>query len=117
MLYVVGWGLMVLANMPIAFTLGVTAFLFLWIDGGPLVSYAVIASASVGKLFIAGLVPGVLTAIFLMVYHYFYARRRGFKPSRRASLRELWAAFRHAFLALLTPVIIMGGIFGGIFTP
>jgi len=38
MLYVVGWGLMVLANMPIAFTLGVTAFLFLWIDGGPLVS-------------------------------------------------------------------------------
>src|SRR5262249_39573710 len=38
MLYVVGWGLMVLANMPIAFTLGVCAFLFLWIDGGPLIS-------------------------------------------------------------------------------
>jgi tripartite ATP-independent transporter DctM subunit len=82
-----------------------------------MVIYAVIASASVGKLFIAGLVPGVLTAVFLMIYHYFYARRRGFKPSRRASVAQLWRAFREAFLALLTPVIIMGGIFGGVFTP
>ncbi len=83
----------------------------------PMVIYAVIASASVGKLFIAGFVPGILTAIFLMIYHYFYARRRGFKAAKRASLGELWRAFKHAFLALLTPVIIMGGIFGGVFTP
>ena len=83
----------------------------------PMVLYGVIANASVGALFLAGIVPGLLTALFLMVHVYFYARRRNFPRHPRSTLPQLWAAFRRAFLALVTPVIIMGGIFGGIFTP
>jgi len=83
----------------------------------PMVLYGVIANASVGALFLAGIVPGLMTALILMIQVYFYARKRNFPKHPRASLLELAAAFRHAFLALLTPVIIMGGIFGGIFTP
>lgn len=83
----------------------------------PMVLYGVIANASVGALFLAGIVPGLLTALFLMVHVYFYARRRNFPRHPRSTLPQLWVAFKRAFLALITPVIIMGGIFGGIFTP
>jgi tripartite ATP-independent transporter DctM subunit len=83
----------------------------------PMVIYAVMASASVGKLFLAGFVPGILTAIALMIYVYFVSKRRGYPKHPRASLAELWAALRSAFFALLTPAIIMGGIFSGYFTP
>lgn len=83
----------------------------------PMVLYGVIANASVGSLFLAGIVPGLLTALFLMVHVYFYARRRNFPKHPRATLPVLWLAFRRASLALVTPVIIMYGIFGGIFTP
>jgi len=83
----------------------------------PFVIYAVMASASVGKLFLAGFVPGILTAIALMAYVYVIAGKRGYPKHPRATLRQVGHAFRKAFFALLTPVIIMGGIFGGIFTP
>lgn len=83
----------------------------------PFVIYAVISGASVGKLFLAGFTPGILTAIALMVFVYFAAKRRGYPRHPRASLRQMAAAFKTAFLALMTPVIIMGGIFGGVFTP
>ncbi len=82
----------------------------------PLVIYAVIASASVGKLLIAGFIPGFLVAIVLMVYVYFYAKRRGLKPARRMTWVELGAATREAFWALLTPFIMIGGIIAGWFT-
>jgi tripartite ATP-independent transporter DctM subunit len=82
----------------------------------PLVIYAVIASASVGKLLIAGFIPGFLVAIVLMVYVYFYAKRRGLKPAPRMTWRELGAATREAFWALLTPFIMIGGIIAGWFT-
>jgi tripartite ATP-independent transporter DctM subunit len=83
----------------------------------PMVIYGVIANASVGSLFLAGIIPGFLTAGALMIQCYFWARKRNMPRHPRASLRELWAAFRRASLALVTPLIIMGGIFGGIFTP
>jgi tripartite ATP-independent transporter DctM subunit len=83
----------------------------------PMVLYGVIANTSVGKLFLAGIVPGLLTAAGLMIMVYFIAKRRGYRKQPRASWTELWLAFKAAFLALLTPAIIMGGIFGGIFTP
>lgn len=83
----------------------------------PMVIYGVIANTSVGSLFLAGIVPGFLTAGALMVQVYFYARKRRMPRHPRASLGELWASFKRAALALVTPVIIMGGIFGGIFTP
>jgi tripartite ATP-independent transporter DctM subunit len=83
----------------------------------PMVLYGVIANASVGALFLAGIVPGLLTAVVLMIHVYFYARKRNFPKHPRANLRQLFKAFMDASLALFTPVIIMGGIFGGIFTP
>jgi tripartite ATP-independent transporter DctM subunit len=83
----------------------------------PMVIYGVIASTSVGALFLAGIVPGLLTAVALMIYVYFWAKKRNFPRNRKATAAELWRATRKAFFPLLAPVIIMGGIFGGIFTP
>ncbi|MFO1324156.1 MAG: TRAP transporter large permease [Burkholderiales bacterium] len=83
----------------------------------PMVIYGVIASTSVGALFMAGIVPGLLTAVALMIYVWFWARRRNFPRHPRASARAMGRAFASAFFPLLAPVIIMGGIFGGVFTP
>lgn len=84
----------------------------------PMVMYGVSASTSIGDLFIAGIVPGVLVALCLMVYAYYYAKKNGYKGSDEPfSLGEVWQQFKHAQLALLIPVIILGGIYGGIFTP
>jgi TRAP-type C4-dicarboxylate transport system permease large subunit len=79
-----------------------------------MVLYGVIANASVGSLFLAGIVPGFLTAGVLMIQVYFWARKRRMPRYPRASPRELWTSFKRASLALVTPVII---IMGGIFTP
>ncbi|ROV57114.1 TRAP transporter large permease [Vibrio ponticus] len=84
----------------------------------PMVMYGVSASASIGDLFIAGVVPGVLVSFCLMVYSYYYAKKKGYKGTDEPfSLKEVWVQFKHAQLALLIPVIILGGIYGGIFTP
>jgi len=83
----------------------------------PMVIYAVIAEASVGKLFLGGIVPGILMGLSMMVITYFIARKRGFYRDRRATLKEFWEAFRGAFLALSTVWILLGGIYTGVFTP
>ncbi len=84
----------------------------------PFVIYCVIAGASVGELFIAGIVPGILIGLSLMLVSYFTARRESFPKSEIPfSLAHVWKSFREAFWALLVPVIILGGIYGGIFTP
>ena len=83
----------------------------------PMVIYGVIASTSVGALFLAGIVPGLLTALFLMIYVAIIARRQNMKRHPRATAGQFWRALREAFWALLTPVIILWGIFGGVFTP
>ncbi len=74
-------------------------------------------SVSIGGLFLAGVVPGVLIAGSMMVLVYIYAIRRGYPIYQRSSLREVAVAFQGAFLALMTPLIIVGGIVGGFFTP
>lgn len=83
----------------------------------PLVIYAVMASQSAGKMLLAGFAPGFLVAIALMIYVYAVAKKRGYPVSARASLAQVWQATRSAFLALLTPFIIIWGIVGGVFTP
>lgn len=83
----------------------------------PLVIYAVMASQSAGKMLLAGFAPGFLVAIALMAYVYFVAKKRGYPTSERASLAQVWQATRSALLALLTPIIIIWGIVGGVFTP
>jgi len=74
-------------------------------------------SVSIGGLFLAGVVPGVLIGLSMMATVYLYARRRGYPMYARASLREFAGALAQAALALMTPVIIVGGIVGGFFTP
>jgi tripartite ATP-independent transporter DctM subunit len=80
--------------------------------------YASLANASVGKLFMAGFVPGILMAVAMSITAYRTCSRRGYgRPAPRASLRETLTAFRRAGLALTMPVIVVGGIRFGYFTP
>lgn len=83
----------------------------------PLVVYGVVSSTSIGQLFAAGLIPGLLMALALMVMVAWYAYRRGYGRDAGFSWAVLRRTFVDAFLSLLTPVIIVGGILGGIFTP
>jgi tripartite ATP-independent transporter DctM subunit len=83
----------------------------------PFVIYGAMTGVSVGRLFLGGAVPGVVMGICLMVACYVIARRRGYSKGKRANLSELAGSFRRASLALMLPVIILGGILGGIFTP
>jgi tripartite ATP-independent transporter DctM subunit len=83
----------------------------------PMILFAVSTDTSTGELFIAGVVPGVLIGCALMAYVGLYARRHGLGLRDGEGRLPLWPAFRRAWLALLMPVIILGGIYGGIFTP
>lgn len=83
----------------------------------PMIIYAVTANVSVGAMFMAGILPGLLIAIGLSVVVYLSARRMNLPRSERAAGREVLSATVRAALALLAPVIIVGGIRGGIFTP
>ncbi len=79
--------------------------------------YAYTANVSVGTMFIAGIVPMLLVVISFMVVNYVVAVRRNYTAVVPFSGKELWVTFKQAFWALLTPLIILGGILGGIFTP
>ncbi|MDZ5697878.1 TRAP transporter large permease [Chelativorans sp. M5D2P16] len=83
-----------------------------------LILYGFLANVSIGALFLAGILPGLLLAILLMIAAWVIARRRGYLPSRakRASWQERWEAFKGAWLALLIPVGVVGGIRFGLFT-
>lgn len=83
----------------------------------PFVLYASITGVSVSKLFLAGVVPGVLMALALMGAVYIMALRHKMPRADRIDWVEVWQSFRGAALSLLTPVIIIMGIFGGLFTP
>ena len=83
----------------------------------PLIVYGVIAEVSIGQLFIAGLVPGLLMAIALSVMVYWYAKHRNYPTDRPFNWQALTEAGKRSFFALLTPPIIVGGILTGIFTP
>lgn len=83
-----------------------------------MVVYAYTMGVSLAALFLAGFIPGFLVCAGLMLANHWVARRRGYpKRERRAPPAELWAATKGAILPLLAPVIILGGIVGGIFTP
>ena len=82
----------------------------------PLIIYASITSLSVGRLLMAGIVPGILFGLALMVVSSLYARKRNYPARKRASLPEIWSAFKQAIFALFAPVVILGGIVSGVFT-
>ncbi|MEI2417732.1 TRAP transporter large permease [Orrella sp. JC864] len=83
----------------------------------PMILYAVSTDTSTGELFIAGVVPGLLICGALMLYVWLYARRNGLGLQDGQDRLALWPAFKRAWLALMMPVIILGGIYGGVFTP
>lgn len=84
----------------------------------PFVVYGVSAQVSIGDLFIGGIVPGVLTGFVLMLYAYFYSKKMGWKGESNArSFKSLFSAVWDAKWALMVPIIVLGGIYGGIMTP
>ena len=83
----------------------------------PFVIYGAVAGVSIGGLFVGGIIPGLLMAAMLFVMVYIIARKRKYPVSRKATVREMFSSFSASFLALLTPVVIIGGIWGGFFTP
>ncbi|MCQ4326751.1 TRAP transporter large permease [Pseudomonas stutzeri] len=82
----------------------------------PMILYAVMSGESVVKMFVAGIFPGLLGALGLACMCYYLARRHGFPSEGRFQAKRLWEAFKGAIWALSIPVIILGGIFGGIVT-
>ncbi len=84
----------------------------------PFVIYCVVAQCSIGDMFIAGIIPGIIIGIALMAVCYGTAKKRKYLTmSERPKFSEVAKAFKESFWALLVPVIILGGIYGGIFTP
>ncbi|NQT59562.1 MAG: TRAP transporter large permease [Bacteroidetes bacterium] len=83
----------------------------------PIVVYGVIASASIGRLFAAGVIPGLIMGLSLVIMVLLLSKKMACPAGQRYTLLEKFASFRSAFFSLLAPVIILGGIFSGFFTP
>jgi tripartite ATP-independent transporter DctM subunit len=83
----------------------------------PFVIYGVMANTSIGKLFAAGVIPGLVMALTMMIMVTYYAHTRGWHRDAKFSIVALWATFKRAFLPLLTPIILIGGMTTGVFTP
>ena len=81
------------------------------------VVYGSIAGASIGTLFIAGVIPGILVGLGLVIVALVIGKKLDLKTSEKASFKERMIALKDAFWGLMMPVIILGGIYGGIFTP
>lgn len=81
-----------------------------------MIIYGSIANESIGRLFMGGMIPGILIGLGFMVVVFIFATRWGWKGSGRFDLREIWFAFKDATWALVMPIIILGGILLGVFT-
>lgn len=85
----------------------------------PMVIYATLAGCSVGTMFCAGIVPGIILGLAMMIYAYIIARRNGYKPAPvdAPTFKDKAKVFADGLPAIAMPVIILGGIYSGIFTP
>ena len=83
----------------------------------PLVVYGVIAGVSIGDLFLGGVTPGLFMGLSLCFLIYYISKKRGYGGEKFKGVRNIWTSFRDAAWGLAMPVIILGGIYGGIFTP
>ncbi len=81
------------------------------------VVFGAISGVSIGKLFIAGIVPGLLIGLGLIIVSIILSKKMDISSREKATGKEVWKAFIDAFWGLLMPIIILGGIYGGIFTP
>ena len=82
-----------------------------------LLSMGVIAGVSIGDLFMGGFAPGIIMGISMCIVSFFISKKHGWQGVGSFSFKKMLIAFKDSFFALLTPVIIIGGIYGGIFTP
>jgi tripartite ATP-independent transporter DctM subunit len=82
-----------------------------------MVLYAGLSGASIGKLFLGGIIPGIIMGLGFMVYCYLIDDKRNFPKSERPTFKEIFLSFKSAFFPLMTPVILLGGIYSGVFTP
>lgn len=82
-----------------------------------LIQYGVATGTSISNLFMAGFLLGIFICLVLCVVAHFMCKKQGFEPSKKATTEEKIQAFKDAILALLMPVIILGGIYSGLFTP
>lgn len=83
----------------------------------PLILYGVSTDTSIGKLFIAGIGPGLLIGGALLLFLYLFCKIRGYGLRDREDRHDFPTAFKRAWLAMLMPVVVIGGIYGGVFTP
>lgn len=83
----------------------------------PFVIYGVVSGASIADMFIAGIIPGILIGVALMVVNYVIARKYGYGVTKKFNMKDVVVKLKDSIWALLVPVIILGGIYGGIFTP
>ncbi|WP_066455086.1 TRAP transporter large permease [Anaerotruncus rubiinfantis] len=83
----------------------------------PMVVYSSIAGASIGRLFLGGAIPGILMGGAMMAICYWTAKRRSYPRNERIDLREVWISFIKAIPGLMAPIILLGGIYSGFFTP
>ena len=84
----------------------------------PLIIYGITTNTSIGDLFIAGVVPGLFIAALLWAMSYFISKKKGYTGSGiKATWKERWKYFNDAKWTLLMPVVVLGGIYGGVFTP
>ncbi|WP_316979745.1 TRAP transporter large permease [Shumkonia mesophila] len=81
-----------------------------------MVIFGVMAGTSIGKMFLCGVIPGILIAVALMVMNYVIARRRNFACEPPISARDAWIVVKDSLIALVMPLIILGGIYSGAFT-
>lgn len=81
-----------------------------------MVIYGVISNVSIAALFFGGFIPGVLVGIALMVMSYFISVKRGYGTVCAFSIKNIWVNFKRALIALMMPVIILGGVLSGVFT-
>ncbi|GIO20352.1 C4-dicarboxylate ABC transporter permease [Oceanobacillus oncorhynchi subsp. incaldanensis] len=83
----------------------------------PLILYGITAQVSVTEMFLAGIVPGVLLTMAMLIYAFVISKKNGFPKEEKASLSEVAISFVKSLPAILMPVLVLGGIYGGIFTP
>ncbi|RBW68381.1 TRAP transporter large permease [Bacillus taeanensis] len=84
----------------------------------PMVIYGVSGGVSIGDMFIGGIIPGIIVAIGMIVWSYIYSKKKNYKfASEKFTFKRMVQAFNVSKWALLVPVIVLGGIYGGIFTP
>ncbi|MDN5323526.1 MAG: C4-dicarboxylate transporter, DctM subunit [Clostridia bacterium] len=83
----------------------------------PFVTYGITMNTSIGDLFMAGVIPGIIMGISLMGVCYVIAKKRGYKGTGRPTFKKLMASLKDSIWGLMMPLIILGGIYGGIFTP